>query len=166
MSDNVTSKDGIVIERTFDAPIDIIWQLWTQPEHFKHWYGPKDFTVPVAQMDVRVGGKRLLCMEAPDGNMKMWLTGEYTEVTPINRLVYTESMADENGNVLPPSALGLSDDTPVTTIITVLLEDLGGRTKMLMTHTGVGTDEVEAHAGWEQALDELAEHAATVLNVK
>src|SRR5258707_1361744 len=98
MSDSTISKDAVVIERTFDAPIDLIWQLWTQPEHFKQWYGPKGFTVPVAKMDVRIGGKRLVCMEAPNGSMKMWFTGEYTEIVPNQRLVYTESMADENGN--------------------------------------------------------------------
>ena len=59
MSDSAITKDSIVIERTFDAPVDLIWQMWTQPEHFKKWYGPKGFTVPVAEMDVRIGGKRL-----------------------------------------------------------------------------------------------------------
>ena len=100
MSDRSISKDAVVIERTFDAPIDLIWQMWTQPEHFKRWYGPKGFSVPVAEMDVRVGGKRLVCMEmqTPDRNTKMWFTGEYREVTPTKRLVYTDSMADENGN--------------------------------------------------------------------
>jgi uncharacterized protein YndB with AHSA1/START domain len=67
--------------------------MWTQPEHFKKWYGPKGFTVPVAEMDVRVGGKRLVCMEmrTPDRSMKMWFTGEYSEVVPNERLVYTDS---------------------------------------------------------------------------
>ena len=97
MSDSTITKEAIVIERTFDAPVDLIWQMWTQPEQFKNWYGPEGFTVPVAEMDVRVGGKHLFCMAAPDGSMKMWSTGEYTEIIPNERLVYTDSMADENG---------------------------------------------------------------------
>jgi len=157
MSNTTDSEDAVVIERTFDAAVDLIWQMWTDPEHFKKWYGPKGFTVPVAEMDVRVGGKRLICMASPDGSMKMWTTGEYTEIVPNERLVYTESPADENGNVVSPSAMGMPDGYPTTTEVTVLLEDLGGRTKMVMTHAGVPADS-GAGGGWEQAFDKLASY--------
>jgi uncharacterized protein YndB with AHSA1/START domain len=150
-----------VIERTFDAPVDLIWQMWTQPEHFKSWYGPKGFSVPVAEIDVRVGGKRLVCMEAPDGSMKMWTTGEHTEVTPNERLIYTESMADDKGNVVapPPDSHGY----PGTTQVTVQLENLGRRTKMTMTHAGIPANSPGA-TGWEQAFAKMADHIETVLN--
>ena len=160
MSDSTISTDAVVIERTFDAPVDLIWQMWTEPEHFKNWYGPKGFTVPVAEMDVRVGGKHLFCMESPDGSMKMWSTGEYTEIVPNERLVYTDSMADENGNVVSPSAMGMPEGYPATTEVTVLLEELGGRTKMVMTHAGVPADS-GAGGGWNQAFDKLADLIAT-----
>jgi uncharacterized protein YndB with AHSA1/START domain len=165
MSDSATTNDAVVIERTFDAAVDLIWQMWTQPDHFKKWYGPKGFTVPVADMDVRVGGKRLICMASPDGSMKMWTTGEHTEIVPNQRLVYTESPSDENGNVMSPSAMGMPDGYPVTTEVTVLLEDLGGRTKMVMTHAGMPADS-GAGGGWEQAFDKLADHIEAVLNGK
>ena len=163
MSSTTVSEDAVVIERTFDAAVDLIWQMWTNPEHFKHWYGPKGFTVPVAEMDVRVGGKRLVCMEMqkPDGSMKMWTIGEYTEVIPNQRLVYTESMADEHGNLVTMS----DNEHPATTEVTVLLEDLGGRTKMVMTHAGVPAGS-GANTGWEQAFDKLTDHIETVLNDK
>ena len=163
MTKSTVSEDAVVIERTFDAPVDLIWQMWTQAEHFKKWYGPKGFTVPVAEMDVRVGGKHLFCMESPDGSMKMWSTGEYTEVVPNERLVYTDSPADENGNVVSPSAMGMPDGYPATTEVTVLLEDLGDRTKMIMTHAGVPAG---AGDGWEQAFTKMADHIETVLNDK
>lgn len=163
MNDSTISKDAVVIERTFDAPVDLIWQMWTQPEHFKKWYGPKGFTVPIADMDMRVGGKRLICMASPDGRMKMWTTGEYTEIVPNERLVYTESPADENGNVVSPSAIGMPDGYPATTEVTVLLENLGGHTKMVMTHAGMGSG---ANEGWEQAFDKLADLIETALNDK
>lgn len=166
MSDSTGSKDAIVIERIFDAPVDVIWQMWTQPEHFKKWYGPNGMTVPVAEMDVRVGGKHLICMEMrmPDRSMKMWTTGEYTEVVHRQRLVYTDSPADENGNVVSPSADGMKGgEHPMTTVVTVELEDLDGRTKMAMTHAGMpagtGADE-----GWEQAFAKMADYIETVLN--
>ena len=49
------TKD-VRIERTFDAPIDLIWAMWTEPDHFANWYGPMGATIPKAEMDVRVGG--------------------------------------------------------------------------------------------------------------
>lgn len=154
-----TPKDAVVIERTFNAPIDLIWQMWTEAKHFKQWYGPKGATIPVADMDLRVGGKRLICMEMqmPNRSMKMWTTGEYLELVPNERLVYTESMADEHGNVLTPSAMGIPEGHPETTEVTVQLEDLNGRTKMVMTHAGVPADSPGA-SGWEQAFTKLAEH--------
>lgn len=165
MTDSTVSEDAVVIERTFDAPVEIIWQMWTNPEHFKNWYGPQGFTIPVADMDLRVSGKRLVCMSSPDGSMKMWTIGEYTEITPNQRLVYTESPADENGNVVSPSAMGMPEGYPTTTEITVQLEDLGGRTKMIMTHAGMPADS-GAGGGWEQAFDKLVDHISTVLNDK
>ena len=167
MSNSTVSKDAIVIERIFNAPVDLIWQLWTQPAHFQNWYGPQGASVPVAEMDVRVGGKRLVCMEMqrPDGSMKMWFTGEYREVTPNERLVYTDSMADENGNVVSPSAMGMPEGHPATTEVTVLLEDLGGRTKMVLTHAGIPADSSGA-GGWEQAFAKLADYIETVTSAK
>jgi len=164
MSDT-NSNDAVVIERTFDAAQDLIWQMWTDPDHFKKWYGPNGFTVPVAEMDMRVGGKRLICMASPDGSMKMWTTGEYTEIDPKDRLVYTESPADENGNVVSPAAMGMPEGYPATTEVIVLLEDLSGRTKMVMTHAGVPADS-GAGGGWNQAFDKLSDHIATVLGDK
>jgi uncharacterized protein YndB with AHSA1/START domain len=162
MSENIIFRQAVVIERTFDAPIDLIWQMWTDAEHFKQWYGPKGFRVPVAEMDLRVGGTRRVCMASPDGSMKMWTTGEYLEIIPNQRLVYTESMADERGNLLPPSAMGMPDDYPMTTEITVVLETLDGGTKMVMTHAGIPAESPGA-SGWNQAFDKLAEHLGTVL---
>ena len=67
--DDRGSEQAVVIERDFDAPVELIWQMWTDPEHFKAWYGPTGAAIPVAKMDVRVGGTRLVCMEfaSPDG---------------------------------------------------------------------------------------------------
>jgi uncharacterized protein YndB with AHSA1/START domain len=167
MNDKTISKDAVVIERTFDAPVALIWQLWTQPELFKKWYGPTGFSVPVAEMDVRVGGKHLFCMQSPDGSMKMWSTGEYLEVVPNKRLVYTDSMADEHGNVVMPSTYGMNDaEYPTTTEVTVVLEDLDGRTKMIMTHAGVPANEQGANEGWNQSFAKMDNHIKTVLSGK
>jgi uncharacterized protein YndB with AHSA1/START domain len=89
MIDDNDSRDAVIITRSFDAPADLIWRMWTDPEHFKVWYGPDGAVIPVAKMDVRVGGSRLVCMEmgTPNGQMRMWFTGEYREVVENKRLV-------------------------------------------------------------------------------
>lgn len=158
MTDNTETK-AVVIERTLDAPTDLVWRLWTDPEHFKAWYGPQGASIPIANMDVRVGGGRLVCMEmqTPNGTMQMWFTGEYTEVVENERLVYTESMSDEHGNVKSPTDMGMPEGHPETTEVMVELADVGGRTRMVMTHAGVPQDSPGA-AGWEMALDKLVAH--------
>jgi uncharacterized protein YndB with AHSA1/START domain len=157
-----SSQSAMVIERTVEAAADLVWRMWTEPEHFAAWYGPAGAAVPVARMDVRVGGTRQVCMEmeTPNGTMQMWFTGEYREVVENKRLVYTESMSDENGNVLSPSELGMPEGHPTTTEVLVELDDLGGRTRMVLTHMGVADDSPGA-AGWRMALDKLAAHVAT-----
>jgi uncharacterized protein YndB with AHSA1/START domain len=160
MTEDSGSQDAVVIERTFDAPVDRIWQLWTEPAQFKAWYGPDGVTIPVAKMDVRVGGTRLICMEmqTPDGPRQLWFTGEYREVVEPERLVYTESMSDQDGNVLSPSDLGLPEGHPTTTEVRLELTDLGGRTKMVMTHLGVAAGSPGA-VGWAMAFDKLAAYS-------
>jgi uncharacterized protein YndB with AHSA1/START domain len=164
-SATIAKEDSVVIERTFNAHVDFIWQMWTDPQHFKNWYGPKGFTVPVANMDLRIGGRRLICMASPDGSMKMWTVGEYKEIIPNERLVYTESPADENGNVISPSAMGMPEGYPAITEVSVSLEDLGGRTKMVMKHAGVPAPS-GAGGGWEQAFDKLADYIESTLKNK
>jgi uncharacterized protein YndB with AHSA1/START domain len=159
MTDNSGSQDAVMIERSFDAPVDLIWQMWTDPEHFMAWYGPDGATIPAAKMDVRVGGTRLvsMAMQTPDGPMQMWFTGEYREVVENESLVYTESMSDENGNVLSPSDTGMPAGHPTTTEVRVELTDIGGRTKMVMIHAGIPSESPGA-AGWTMAFDKLAAH--------
>jgi len=163
MADGQRSEDAVVIERTLDAPVELIWQMWSDPEHFAAWYGPDGATIPVARMDVRVGGTRLVSMQVqtPRGAMTMWFTGEYLEVVPGKRLVYTESMADENGNVLSPAEVGMPAGHPTTTEIRVEFDDLGGRTRMVMTHVGI-PDGSPGAAGWTMALDKLAAHVRSL----
>ncbi|MDX1378895.1 MAG: SRPBCC domain-containing protein, partial [Anaerolineales bacterium] len=106
---------------------------------------------------------RLVGMASPDGSRKMFTTGEHKEIVPNQRLVYTESMSDENGNIMSAADMGMPEGYPTTTEVTVTLEDLGGRTKMVMTHAGVPADSPGA-SGWNQAFDKLAEQIATAQN--
>ena len=159
MTDDNGPQDAVVIERTFDAPVQLIWQMWTDPQHFAAWYGPDGATIPVAKMDVRVGGERLVSIEVqtPNGPLQMWFTGDYREVVDNQRLVYTEAMSDEHGTVLSPADIGMPDGHPTTTEIHVELEVVDGGTKMVMTHLGIPTDSPGA-AGWTMAFTKLLAH--------
>ena len=157
------TDNAVVIERTFDAPIELLWQMWTDPAHFAAWYGPVGASIPVANMDVRVGGTRHLCMamQTPNGEMQMWFVGEYTEVVENRRLVYTDAMSDEDGNVMSPAAMGMPDGHPETTEVIVELEAVDGKTKMTMTHVGVPADSPGA-SGWNMAFDKLTDHVGSL----
>jgi uncharacterized protein YndB with AHSA1/START domain len=162
MADGSDPQNAVKIERTFDAPAALVWQMWTDPQHFAIWYGPVGATMPVVKMDVRVGGTRLVSMEVstPNGRMQMWFAGEYIEVVENERLVYTESMSNENGDIIAPSEMGMPPGHPTTTEVRVELEAIDGRTKMVMTHVGIPADS-PGGVGWAMAIDKLAAHIET-----
>lgn len=163
MTDDKTTPDQVRIERTFGAPQPLIWQMWTDPHHFEQWYGPTGATVVVAKMDLVVGGIRHVSMEmqTPNGAMQMWFVGEHRDIEPVQRLVYTESMSDEHGNVVSPSAMGMPTDHPETTQITIELEESGDVTHMVMTHAGISADSPGA-MGWTMAFSKLSTYVETL----
>ena len=148
----------LVITRFFNAPRALVWKAWTDPEHLAKWWGPKTFTAPVIKMDVRVGGKYLWCMMDANG-AKYWTTGEFQEVVPMERLVYTDSFADENGNVVSPSHYGMLGEWNELNIVTVIFEDAGSQTKMTVRHAGLPAGEMTemTGAGWNESFDKLAD---------
>lgn len=154
------TKD-VQIERTFAAPIDLIWAMWTEAEHYANWYGPMGAKIPKAEMDVRVGGRRHIGMEmdTPNGPMQMFFIGEYKEITPKTRLVYTEQMGDADGNPMTAEQMGMPPGSSMETSIVVELEDLGDSTKMLMTHIGVPADSPGGQ-GWNMAIEKMEARVA------
>ena len=70
-----------------DAPVRLVWEVWTRPEHIKHWWGPDGFTSDIAQMDVRPGGKWTFDMVGPDGTRYPNKT-VYREVVPFKKIVH------------------------------------------------------------------------------
>jgi uncharacterized protein YndB with AHSA1/START domain len=153
MLDSSIYQESVVLERVFDAPIDLVWKMWTDPTSFKAWYGPSGVTVPIAELEVRPGGRRRVCMAV--GSREMWFTGEHVEVIEPTRLVYTETMADEHGTPISPESLGMPPKTPGTTEVTVVLDAVNGGTRVTLTHAGV-TAESGAARGWQAAFDKLA----------
>ena len=151
-------KQEIVITRIFDAPRELVWKAWTDPKHFQRWWGPKDYTCPFCQMDLRVGGKYLNCMRSPEGQ-EYWSTGVYREIIPMERIVFTDCFADEQGNVVPATHYGMSADFPLEMLVTVIFEDSGSKTKVTLKHVDLPIGEMteQTGAGWNESFDKLAE---------
>ena len=147
----------LVIVREFNAPIETVWQAWTVEEHYKKWWGPKDYTCPVCKIDLRVGGKYLFCMRSPKGN-DYWTTGEYLEVSAPGKLVYTDSFSDENGNPIAPPADISSSGLPENVKVTVVLVEKERKTIMTLIHEGITADEMKQMAEriWNEAFDKMA----------
>jgi len=151
----MSDDNWVKIDRTFDAPIDKVWEMWTDAALFAKWYGPMGMTIPVAEMDVTPGGRRKICMEMKARNMTMWFTGEYKEIEKPTRLVYTESMCDADGNIIPPSAMGMPEGHPEVTEIIVELSEDGESTNMTLYHIGVPAGS-PGEGGWRMSIDKLA----------
>jgi uncharacterized protein YndB with AHSA1/START domain len=88
-----------MVERVFDAPRALVFQMWSEPRHLKQWWGPSGWTLPVCEIDFRPGGTWFYGMKGPDG-MESWGRATYREIVEPERIVYVDAFADAQGNVL------------------------------------------------------------------
>lgn len=150
MDEAQLERPELTMERIFEAPKELVFDCWTQPEHMEKWLFPKDFTVPFSQSDIRTGGAYRSCLRAPDG-ADNWVGGTYREVSPHDRIVFTHAWQDEAGNA------------EHETVVTITLEDIGaGRTRMIF-HQRFFLSEAsrDGHAaGWKEAFDNLESYLA------
>jgi uncharacterized protein YndB with AHSA1/START domain len=158
----MTEDHELIIERIFPAEPDRVWKAWTEPDTLKKWWGPRNFTAPVAKIDLRVGGKVLTAMRGPDGKC-FWSIGTYKEIVPEAKLVVTDSFSDADGNIVPPSHYGWPGSWPLELLVTVTFEAQDGGTKMKLVHTGFPDGNVSgmAKAGWSESFDKLEEFLET-----
>jgi len=115
----------VTFERTYDAPIAAVWQAWTNAEMLKKWWGPKNVDIPECTLDVRVGGKLYLVMEANEGmgeykGMRWPMEGEYTEGEENRKLAYVAKAWTEGAQAATEidqtSELILSEENNKTTL--------------------------------------------------
>lgn len=152
-----TCEDAILITRLVDAPRDLAWKVWTEPELVMQWWGPKHYTAPICTSDLRVGGTYLYCMRSPEGR-DFWSTGTFREIQRPERIVCTDSFADEHGTVVPATYYGMSADIPRELLVTVTFEEQAGRTSLTLRHAGFRAGETRdrARAGWNESLDKFS----------
>ena len=141
----MVSETTLKIRRTLNAPREVVFRAWTQPEQLRSWWGVRaDYSTPIAEVDLRVGGKYRLGMQAPDRDEPFVVGGVFREVNPPERLVYTWQMDS-------------SDMKLGETVVTVEFLDRGGETEVVLTHELFPNAEIcEQHnQGWNSCFDRL-----------
>ena len=141
----------LVITRILDAPRELVFKVWTQPEHVVRWIGPTGFTSPSCEMEVRPGGAYRTLIRSPEGK-DHWMRGVYREVVEPERLVLTFAWEDEDGN---PGH---------ETLVTVGFADHGGKTRLTFQQAVFkAVEDRDSHQnGWSQCFDRLAAYLTTV----
>lgn len=163
-----TKSSEFVISRVFEAPRDLVFQCFTDPERMQHWWGPKGSTIIAAKMDLRVGGTYHGAMRDSSGRV-MWVKFVYREVSSPERLVWIHSFSDEAGAL---TRHPLSPTWPLQLLSTVTFEaQPGNKTKVTIRWSPIDPTPEEqktfddGHAsmqqGWSGTLDQLAAYLAT-----
>jgi uncharacterized protein YndB with AHSA1/START domain len=138
----------VAITRIFNAPLAVVFRAWTDPVQLAQWWGPKGFTNPVCEIDVRIGGALRIHMRGPDGSIYP-MKGEFREIVPPERLAFTNIALDEAGNAI------------LEGFTTVTFADDGGKTRLtLHTRARAVVDKAAAYLqgmemGWTQSIDKL-----------
>ncbi|MGD9482249.1 SRPBCC domain-containing protein [Streptomyces sp. TRM70308] len=146
----IDMSQGFTITRVLDAPRDLVWRAWTEPDEMARWFHPRGATTPREEVhvDLRVGGRYGYVMVSDETGERVSTGGAYLEITEPERLVFTWGYPD-----------AAVEDSPV---VTLAFADLGGRTEMTFRlqgapgHAGDGF----MHDGWTSTLDSLAENLA------
>ena len=152
-----TTDRELIAVREFDAPRELVFACFTEPAHIRQWWGPRGFTAPVVESDLRPGGIRRIVMRGPDGTDYPGL-GRWLEIDPPARLVYADDF-DEGEAAAPHGEMR----------VTVTFEDLGGRTRLTFTLAFATAEELDAairvvgaREGLRETLDELEDYLARI----
>ena len=155
----VIDERTLVLTRTFNAPRELVFKAWTSAEHLKHWWGPKGWTLPVCNVDFRVGGVWHYCMRGPNGE-DAWGKAVYREITPPERIVYSDSFSDEAGNAV--------EGMPQMLIAVEFTEEAGG-TKVTSRVEFTSAEDLESVLamglvqGLNETWDRLESYLATMV---
>src|SRR5687768_4123669 len=153
----------IVITREFDAPRQLVWDVWTEKKHLEKWFGPKGFTTRVDKLDFKVGGESAYVMIGPDGT-EYPSKGVFQEIVPIEKIVTT----DEFGEGMEEIESMKNVDLPQGMTQTYLFDDLGQRTKLTIIVSHPTVEDREKHEamgvidGWNSSLDKVEEYLSEV----
>jgi uncharacterized protein YndB with AHSA1/START domain len=159
--------EDFVISRTFNAPRDLVWKCFTDPERMKEWWGPKGFKVIASKMDLRPGGSYHYGLQSPNGQ-PMWGKFVYREIVPPEKLVLVNSFSDEKGGMTRHPG---NENWPLQMLSTFTFEDLpGGKTKFTVRWAPYNATEAEVKTfdsnrnsmtqGWSGTFEQLDAYLA------
>ena len=136
-------KSALHMKRVLPAPRARVFRAFTEPDELAKWWGPKGFTAPSVELDLRLGGNYRIAMQPPDGDL-FYLSGEFREVDPPAQLAYTFRWEDP-------------DPDDQETVVTLAFGDLGGSTELVVTQRAFATEGRRAlhDQGWTDSLDRL-----------
>lgn len=157
------SDREFVISRVFNAPRELVWRAWTDPKHMAKWWGPRAFTNPICEMDVRPGGAYRIVMRSPEG-AEYPLKGVFKETIQSEKLVLTMDAsghpAEWHDMINPHRRKGENAAGELLQIVT--FEDIGGQTRLTIRTRFESTAIRDAmvkmgmNEGWSQSLERLA----------
>jgi uncharacterized protein YndB with AHSA1/START domain len=151
IADLAPGEQIIVISRLIDAPRELVFKAFTDPEHLAQFWGPKGFSTARCSIDLRVGGEFRVDLRGPDG-VSYPCTGIYRDITPPERIVYAGTASDDN-----PCSAGL----PARSLVTMTFAAVDGKTKITIhTRLQSAADRDAAirggfKSGWNDSLDRL-----------
>jgi uncharacterized protein YndB with AHSA1/START domain len=156
-----------VISRVLDAPRDLVWKVFTDPEHMKQWWGPKGFTVFHSKMDLRAGGTYHYGMTSPTGQ-QMWGKFVFREIVAPERMVFISSFSDAAGGT---TRHPMAPSWPLEMFSTFTFEELpGGKTRFTVRwspHNATADEQKTFEAGrdsmrmgWSGTLEQLETYLA------
>jgi uncharacterized protein YndB with AHSA1/START domain len=150
--------EQVLITREFDAPRESVWKAWTECGRLMRWWGPEGFTTPLCKIDLQPEGVFHYCMRTPEG-LDFCGKSVYREIVEPERIIFTDSFADEKGNTVPATYYGMSPDWPQEALVTVTFAEHEGKTKIMLQHA-VGlvpaSERDMCQQGWSESLDKLA----------
>lgn len=157
----VSENKEILITREFDAPRQLVWDVWTCSKHIEKWWGPRGFSTRVTEMDLRVGGKLRYVMIGPDGTEYPGY-GVFIEIVPPERILSTDEFGDNYDQILP------NVDLPRGMVTTAAFDEISARTRLTLTITHPTPEDRKKHenmgvvAGWNSSLDKLDDYLAEI----
>lgn len=143
---SATEGRPFVISRTFDAPRDVMWKLWTDCKHLKHWWGPKGFAIGTCEMDLRPGGTFLYSMRAADG-FEMWGKWVFREINEPESMTVIVSFSDKDAGV---TRHPMAPTWPLQNLSTVTFEEKDGKTTITVrwrAHEATAEEQATFDAG-------------------
>jgi uncharacterized protein YndB with AHSA1/START domain len=149
------TENSLTLTRIINAPRALVFKAWIDPRHLREWWGPKGFTNPRCDIDVRPGGAIRIDMRGPDGTVYP-MSGEYLEIIAPSRIVFTSAALDKNGK-------------PMFNVLnTIIFEEHNGKTKLILEAVASNVKpEAAMHIagmeeGWKQSIDRLEAYVAAV----